>query len=1101
METIDRQVKVIRRRIIIGIILAILIVAVILFYFISALTNGSPVAGQIWILFMALFISLLSIVNFLSPVIPAFDIVLKWKQEVQQKEHEKQQKDFEEFEDSYSQVIKKKLGTLSVSFKDIKGTKVDFNLENSTFTMSFDGENTYIDQKHVLSDPERLIRMDQANLQYRIMANLPKTKLVFDEKQPRYSLVAPIGSGKTLYLNKLALLAVSEDRHIDESVVWPKDISLMPVYINLVDFSHQDYIKNIGDLEISRELNGTEAGLKPSDESGNKETDSEASNEPDAEEVKKALFEFIAKTWKEDYQKEKYPYDFINYQFVKTLLEGKLDGKKEKQGVLFLLDGLDELTEKKRVKMENIIKSLYTNFSIKSAYFVIANRKHQESTFTGSDYLRLEDFCLNDIYGFATTWDDIPSSTNKDKDKENLKYQIENHPRLQALAAIPLALLNMVDMQNIAKNSSKNYLFLHRAELYQRVTDDLLDKWNKGFIDTENEPPVSSSLLGLEKRKQLLEYLAWDMHENSRTYRYPREKLLMVIREGINKVGMVGIQNDDATINTIYEELILTNGLIRAEIGVPDNYRFLCIPLQEYLASQYLVHKSEDIIRNYLASDDFNVLKAGKFKAKFIEDRYNDPWWEEVLTLFLSHSPNNTNAFVTVDTLINWLDTSTQDPFFTRSIFAGQILALDKHCDSNFMLDSQLKTITDKLCSLLKNPPFLRAQEKIYHILVDLGKDQLSLDELKELASTNRYVQYFQGVSKSSKFSPLLLHYLDENITPAVIEDISNLQSLSIDTIGDVLTSINSNPRMGIGLLCTLGVLGKRELAQTLCTLLTDTTIVTSIRVSIARVLGILGSWNQVSELIDILSNDTVDKQIRWQVVNTLGMLGSRQGFWGKATDKKIFIIDELKNKLKDRHVTVWKEIRVLENNLKIATDAGDDTDGLENNLKVAINRAKINEYIYWNIIIKFCTTFFIKPNGTNGKNNTFPLNPRIFKYDPIAKDGVDILQENSEGKNVGQAFDDLLNKAKRENSPEDVWLHLCEFIWQLADSTTLEDIKTAITRLINSIENKCILNDENKCKLRDSCNLREKCKSSELQEHVLYAEYIATRREKASVI
>ena len=1014
----------------IRIILAISALSIIVFYVISAIAQGKIQFNS----FSALITTLIIIGAAGDGVAYLIKLPSSMRKYHQNNQNKKQQ-NIELFIVQHPQFVKQELEHLEPE-KNTQTPHVDIKIEKCAFTMSFDGENKYTDQQSIFSDPERLIRIDQANIQYRIKAKTPK--LILDDNHSHYSLVAPIGSGKTLYLKKLAFLAATSIPRKaptkEDGVTLPEDMALLPVYIDLVKFAHSEYIKIIGESEIAKE--------------------------PDGEKVKQALYEFIANKWKDYYQFVKQTKD---YQFVKAIdsqfVNIILDMTKEKHGVLFLLDGLDELPAKKRENMEEIIQALYRAFSLNPAYFVIANREHRYSI-AGSDYLRLEDFSLNDIYGFTSGWNGFSDSTAKDF----FKSQIENHPRLQALAAIPLALMYMIDMQIHAQDSLQNYLYLHRPELYQHVTNVLLESWDKSFIDTENTEIPSASLLNEATRMQLLEFLAWEMH-NHKTYRYPQEQLNAAIKEGLLTVGL---KNDDATVSSIYEELILTNGLIRTVIGAPDNYRFLCIPLQEYLASQYLVHQSEEIIHNYVANDVLNKINIKKdIMEGYIEDKFNDPWWEEVLRLFLSQTAKNPNAFMDVQTLISWLKPSDDDPFLTKPIFAGQVLALIKHSDPDGISENALQEITAKLCLLLENPPFPRVQEKLGHILADLGKAELSRVELNEFS--NKY-PCIQHISDGKKLSPLLLPYL-EQATPEIIDRLTDLPNLESNQIVGVLGLINSNPRVGVGLFRALEMLGKRELAQKLCDLLTDATIDTSIRVSIARVLGILGSWNQAGQLIELLSNGAVPEQIRWQVVNTLGMLGTRLGYWGRIKDEQtdLYLVDMLKNKLRN------------------GTD----------------------KYVLWNIIITLCATFFAIPNGQNGKENTFALDLRMFPFQSIEHDGVNILNNllrSDKNDHLGESLNKLLDRAigDRNQYPEEVWLFICEFIWQLADcmkleEMKLEDIKKAIAKLTSSLEQKCT--HQNECNLRGFCKLPAKCKSDELQEHVLYAEYVVARREKTSVI
>ncbi len=178
----------------------------------------------------------------------------------------------------------------------------------------------------------------------------------------------------------------------------------------------------------------------------------------------------------------------------------------------------------------------------------------------------------------------------------------------------------------------------------------------------------------------MINYLAWHMH-NSKNYRYNEKQFKEAIRHGLNELKI-----KDKNVDVIYDELILSNGLIRAEVGDREHFEFLCIPLQEYLTSEFL------------------IAHRRKISKKFIDENYYDPWWEEVLMLFINGIAQKKNALVQVDTLIEWLDTPVQtypDKFLMKPLFAGQVLAMCKHSHPTRISEVMLDKITARLCRLL----------------------------------------------------------------------------------------------------------------------------------------------------------------------------------------------------------------------------------------------------------------------------------------------------------------------------------------------------------------------------------------------------------------
>ncbi len=199
-------------------------------------------------------------------------------------------------------------------------------------------------------NPEKLIRKDQAYLQYRLMADTHK--IAFKDHH-YYVLVAPPGSGKTYYLKLLALRAANKNLAQCEEIELPEKVTaLMPVYIDLVTFSQSERIQKI----------------------------MSSAQEPKAKDTIDALHAFIIDEWTD------------NHQFSIPDLEESL--AEENRRLLFLLDGLDEISDKQQNKMIKIIQSLVVN--CKPACFIIAKRDHQEQ-----DALSLPDFVFLPLEDFS----------------------------------------------------------------------------------------------------------------------------------------------------------------------------------------------------------------------------------------------------------------------------------------------------------------------------------------------------------------------------------------------------------------------------------------------------------------------------------------------------------------------------------------------------------------------------------------------------------------------------------------------------------------------------------------------------------------------------
>lgn len=931
-----------------------------------------------------------------------------------------------EFELHYRNHIREYLDPISYSIEGNNGNAInDFSntIENSSFRLSM-SDNTFAnDGTQSVLEPEKLIQMDQASLQYRIM-EIP-SKLVLDQNHRHYLLVAPLGSGKTLYLKKMALFAADSALDASKSVSIPSDItSYFPIYVNLIKFSQSKYMKKI----IKKNLT-------------------------DNEKVEKALFKFLVKEW------------HITFSIVKSLLD-------EKEKVLFLLDGLDQLPNK--ADMNTFIKTI-TNKGNPRFYFIVAKRANSEKEnelFPGFGKPALENFCLEDIYRFIAHWNpQNPAHEISGENRKALAALIENHPRFQAFASMPPILPQMVANKH---NIPMDKLFLHRIHIYKIVTERLLEHWNMPDIPTKGGflRHITKATIHLLKKfkfhsttdnadrqkgspdRILLEYLAWKMHVTGH-YKKTKQSIEEIFDEALNKklAGLSMLQNlQESDKKKVYENLILTNGLLREDIKDREHYRFLCMPLQEYLASQFLIKNPASITKEFADTKEF------------IEKKCTDIWWEEVLLLYIAGTATNQDALIPVNELIQWVtDASPGDAFLTKPIFAGRVLAMYQEDNTPLIPDNQRQDIGDTLCRLLKNAPRRHVREKIGWILADLGVVELSHDDVERLSL---------GVSipEERTLHPLLLPYLVNIPTGQdYVYNLQNKDSAAIEAALKEITRQIGKPEIGVDLVCALGVLGRRDLAPVLYELLVlnNDDIAFSIKASIVQVLGIIGNWNQLQKLTLLLPKarripsgyePKLELQIKWLIVSSLGVSGRRLGFWGKAEEN-------------------GPEIH-LYNQLKACT----------------VGHVDYDEEILWNIAITLSTSFFARLVKNAGNIDEFELGYWVFNGNEIAERGTSVLRKINDKALVRSRLNELVEMVKAYSDWVSKWLFLCEEVWQLAD------IMEIITNLKGKIDSLCKARPD--CSKRATCQklvAANSCLSPYLLENMSYAKFIVEQRVEAN--
>ena len=206
---------------------------------------------------------------------------------------------------------------------------------------------------------------------------------------------------------------------------------------------------------------------------------------------------------------------------------------------------------------------------------------------------------------------------------------------MQSLASNPLLLSLIIMVYELRQELPER-----RAEIYRQCIDVLLFRW-----DTSRDIRRRRKFKA-EQKQDLLTEIAWYFHTRGRRY-FPEDELLQVIAEFLPTIDLLP-EDSKSILHEIEEE----NGLLKEQAH--GWHGFLHLTLQEYFVAQYLSN-----VEHGLAE----LLK-----------HCGDPWWEEVMLLYVGSIGNATpflHALLRMEKK-QWL---WQDIFHTSLLWAGQCLA------------------------------------------------------------------------------------------------------------------------------------------------------------------------------------------------------------------------------------------------------------------------------------------------------------------------------------------------------------------------------------------------------------------------------------------
>ena len=265
--------------------------------------------------------------------------------------------------------------------------------------------------------------------------------------------------------------------------------------------------------------------------------------------------------------------------------EGFLKSALEKQSLLILLDGLDEVNAPARPALVSQIKDLWQKYPDNRILVTCRKAVYQGELDTWVDQkLEIIEFSDQQIQRFMTSWQkDMPA----EKSIEHFFRTLQERPQIMALARNPL-LLTMVAYLY----TDTEFALPHsRSEFYSRSTDLLLDQWKL----ERNRYKAS------HKRTVLQRLALFNQSQAGKTGERRTLELADVLKEIRDVLPDLTLKTEDA--QPLLDEIVQRSGLMLAIDG-GIRYQFTHLTLQEYFAARALEADQKGLLDFYRANPD-----------------------------------------------------------------------------------------------------------------------------------------------------------------------------------------------------------------------------------------------------------------------------------------------------------------------------------------------------------------------------------------------------------------------------------------------------------------------------------------------------------------
>ncbi|MEL6579013.1 MAG: NACHT domain-containing protein [Cyanobacteria bacterium J06621_12] len=283
----------------------------------------------------------------------------------------------------------------------------------------------------------------------------------------------------------------------------------------------------------------------------------------------------------------------------------------EKQQIIFILDGFDEIPPEKRDAVRQWIKDL--DVAVKSCSIIVTSRPlttdHLDSLGELWTTWDIQPFDKKRIIDYINRWYQhtslLPDSDRK-IDAEALASQWQSDPTIKPLTSNPLLLSTLLMVHHLDGSLPSG-----RSELYNRYIKGMLGLW-----DDRRKVSSHKTFLTPNQKWQILRGIAIHMHFQEKDQLDEGE-----ISQQLNKI--LSNMKLDCSSEDVLETLRERSGLI---IG-PGIYSFIHKSVGEYLVADAIIQGSQ--------RDE----SGKKIDRLTLFDRRNDDRWNTVIFLWAGLAP------------------------------------------------------------------------------------------------------------------------------------------------------------------------------------------------------------------------------------------------------------------------------------------------------------------------------------------------------------------------------------------------------------------------------------------------------------------------------
>nr|MDJ0661407.1 NACHT domain-containing protein [Crocosphaera sp.] len=326
----------------------------------------------------------------------------------------------------------------------------------------------------------------------------------------------------------------------------------------------------------------------------------------------------------------------------------KIINKGLKKGkFIFLLDGLDEVSNKTVEKLVDEIEKIVKNY--RKNRFIISCRtpayQEQQQKFDEFKNVIIAEFDDIQIRDFIDNWFNSETDQRAETAKKCLQA-LKANIGAKELARTPLLLTFICLVYDESQTLPKN-----KSDLYKRSLEILLEKWSSEKR-LERDPIYKD--FTTKSEIMLLSEIAYEG--------FVEDKLFFNTQELVDKIKLFLSRNLNAP-HDLKGEAVLNAIAIQQGILVErlDNiYSFSHLTLQEYLTAKYIVdnHLIEQTVNNYVTDTRWKeifILIAGLMEGKTGADKLLLDMENKAIS-YLKSLPDN-HRFLQ---LLNWAETKTK---------------------------------------------------------------------------------------------------------------------------------------------------------------------------------------------------------------------------------------------------------------------------------------------------------------------------------------------------------------------------------------------------------------------------------------------------------